>query len=230
MQEVGSESVQPSARERLIGSVSERPIERPGLPGIFEATILSKRVRIPPSTYIRAMHPKTGIRASREAIQKTLSAGWIGQLKIHGHRAQIHIPADPKLPVLAYARHGGLHKKLLPDEMVAEIRRVFAPERGWNVIDTEWLKPEGKLFVFDLLRKDGKILSGLTYPERWKLLPKHFISPHMSILPLLTTLEKCLEAMANPDEHIEGLVFKASTRTGFADTSIIRCRKVAKAG
>ena len=171
------------------------------------------------------MHPKTGIRPTREAVAKVLGMGWVGQLKVHGHRAQIHVPADPKAPVLAYNRHGKLHKKLLPDEMVSEIRRIFSPEKDWNVLDAEWLKPQNKLFVFDLLKKDGKLLSTLAYLERWKLLPRAFISPSISILPVLTTLEKCMTVLESDEDHTEGLVFKSAQSTGFADTCIIRCRR-----
>jgi ATP-dependent DNA ligase len=195
------------------------------LPGIFDYTPLTRRVPLLPSNYIRAMHPKTEIRPTPEAIRKILSAGWVGQPKIHGHRAQLHVPADDGMPVLAYTRQARPHKKLLPEAMVSELRRLFSPRKDWNVIDAEWLKPEGKLCVFDFLKREGEILSRLTYPERWKLLPRAFISPVVTILPMLTTLEKCLEALASKDENVEGLVFKAASSPGFSDTSIIRCRR-----
>jgi hypothetical protein len=171
------------------------------------------------------MHPKTEIRPERDAIRKVLERGWVGQVKIHGHRAQIHIPAEEAIEPIAYNRQGRVHQKLLPPEIVVELRRLFAPETGWSVIDAEWLKPEGKLYVFDFIKKDGVLLSRLGYGDRYKLLPREFISPCVQILPLLTSVDKCMEVFADRREHIEGLVFKAMTSAGFSDTSIVRCRK-----
>lgn len=177
------------------------------------------------SVFIKAMHPKAEIRPEALAIQKILKAGWVGQLKIHGHRAQIHISADAKKLPIAYNRQGQRHKLPIPPGMVKELRRLFTPETGWNVIDAEWLKPEKKLFVFDVLKLNNKVLRGLTYLERYDLLPRSFLSPHISVLPLLRDQAACLKAMATPGDHIEGLVFKSTTTTGFADSSIVRCRR-----
>lgn len=171
------------------------------------------------------MHPKTEIRPDSGAIDRVLKAGWVGQLKIHGHRAQIHVPASADEAVIVYARAGHQHKKALTPSMEKEIRRLFTPELGWNVLDAEWLKPEEKIFVFDYLKKDGKLLRGLTYPERWAMLPRAYLSPHLQTLPLLKTLSKCLEALESREEHVEGLVFKSLNSTGFSDTSILRCRR-----
>jgi ATP-dependent DNA ligase len=194
------------------------------LPGIFEKTILSpKRSFVSRSVFIKAMHPKTEISPSRESVEKILKAGWVGQMKIHGHRAQIHL--HPTEESIAYNRQGRPHKMLLPDEITQELRRVFEPENDWTVIDTEWLKPEGKLFVFDVLKLNGKLLRTMNYQERWKLLPKLYISPHVQTLPMITSAEKCMEVLARKEEHIEGLVFKSVTTKGFEDTSIVRCRK-----
>lgn len=195
------------------------------LPGIFEYTPFTRPPVMPLSRYIRAMHPKTQLKPTRETVERMLGRGWIGQTKIHGHRAQFHVPADPKLPIIAYARAGHAHKKKLEPEIEAELRRLFSPAKGWNVIDAEWLKPEGKVFVFDLLKYEDKLLARLTYPERWKLLPRAFISPSVSVLPMLTTIEKCLAVLGDQSEHIEGLVFKAPNTRGFSDTSIVRVRR-----
>lgn len=193
--------------------------------GVFEPTIFTRRVPLARSLFIRPMHPKTEIRPEREAIRKVLGAGWAGQLKIHGHRAQIHMPAALDEELIAYNRLGRPHQKLLPDELVSELRRIFAPREGWNVIDAEWLKPEGKLFVFDIVKKDGLLLGRLNYAERYRLLPREFISPHIQILPLLTQVERCMEILESDKPHVEGLVFKSLTSVGFGDTSIVRCRK-----
>ena len=78
---------------------------------------------------------------------------------------------------------------------------------------------------FDFLKKEDALLRTMTYPERYALLPKSFLSPHFKVLPLLTDLSSCVKALETADETIEGLVFKSSTSTGFSDTSIVRCRK-----
>lgn len=175
------------------------------------------------SHFIKAMHPKTEISPSRPAIEKILKMGWVGQMKIHGHRAQIHLSLSGE--PLAYNRQGKLHAKLLTKEIVKELRRIFDLTTEWTVIDAEWLKPENKLYIFDILKKDGKPLRALTYEERYKLLPRDYISPHVQTLPLITNLDKCMDVLARPEEYIEGLVFKSMTTKGFSDTSIVRCRK-----
>jgi hypothetical protein len=198
------------------------------LPGVFQPTILTKRAKLRSSPFIRPMHPKTEIRPSPEAIGKILSAGWVGQLKIHGHRTQIHIPADSKQKVLAFNRHGQLHKKIIPPPLLSELRRIFAPESHWNVIDAEWIKTEDKLYVFDFIKQEGQLLHRYHFLERWKKLPRAFISPSIQILGIFTTLNQCLDALHRSEKTIEGLVFKSSS-PGFADSSIIRCRKSVKA-
>ncbi len=145
-------------------------------------------------------------------------------MKIHGHRAQIHLSRNEE--PLAYNRQGRLHKILLPNEIVKELIRIVEPKEGWTVIDTEWLKPERKLFIFDILKKDDKSLSRLTYSDRYKLLPRSYLSPHVQTLPLLLTVEKCMNVLHKNDEHIEGLVFKSMNTKGFSDTGIIRCRNI----
>ncbi len=194
------------------------------LPGIFEETIFdSKRRFVPRSVFIKAMHPTTEISPIPASIEKILKAGWVGQMKIHGHRAQIHLHESEE--PIAYNRQGRPHTKLLPKEIIQELRRIFDLKKGWTVIDTEWLKPENKLFVFDILKIKDKLLRNLNYQDRFDLLPRLYISPHVQTLPLLTTKEKCLEVLARPEKYIEGLVFKSLTTKGFEDTSIVRCRK-----
>ncbi len=196
------------------------------LPGIFEQTIFSpRRGLVSRSAYIKAMHPKTEISPTRAAVEKILAAGWIGQIKIHGHRAQVHLSADPNDDPIVFNRQGKPHKKLLPDEISQELYRILQLKEGWTAIDAEWLKPEGRLYVFDVLKLDERNLRRLTYAERFALLPKSFISPQIKLLPLLTTAEKCIETLASREEHVEGLVFKSLTTRGFEDTSIVRCRK-----
>jgi hypothetical protein len=146
-------------------------------------------------------------------------------MKVHGHRAQIHLHADKKVQPLAFNRQGALHKLALPPEITSELRRLFQPEMGWMAIDGEWLKPREHFYLFDFLKKDGKELDTLTYPERYALLPRDFISPKITLLPLLGTVEKCLKVLRQDEEHVEGLVFKSLSTPGFSDTSVLRCRK-----
>ena len=178
-----------------------------------------------PSPYIPSMHPKTEILPDPSAISKILEAGWVGQLKVHGHRAQIHIPADPREGLIVYNRQGKRHAKELSPSMTQEILRLFHPNKGWNVVDAEWLKPEKKIFVFDFLKHEGETLWLRTYPERWSFLPRAFLSPHLAVLPLLRDLTSCLKVLRSMDPHSEGLVFKSTTSVGFSDTSIVRCRR-----
>jgi ATP-dependent DNA ligase len=175
--------------------------------------------------FIKAMHPKTEIKPQLASIEKILDSGWVGQTKIHGHRAQIHIHADAAKDPVAYTRQGSIHKKLLPPEIIKELRRILRLEEGWTAIDSEWLKNENKLFIFDVLKLNDKVLGRMTYPERWKLLPRSYISRYIQTLPLLHNTAKCLEVLNAPEEYIEGLVFKSLNSVGFKDTAIIRCRK-----
>jgi hypothetical protein len=178
-----------------------------------------------PSPYIPAMHPKTEILPDPAAIRKILDAGWVGQLKVHGHRVQLHIPSDPKEALIAYNRQGKRHAKELSAPIISELLRLFRPKKGWNVIDAEWLKPEERIFIFDFLKLEGEMLWLRTYPERWNLLPRAFLSPHLVVLPLLRDLASCLKVLQTPSPHSEGLVFKSSTSVGFSDSSIVRCRR-----
>ena len=206
-----------------------RVLETPrGLPGIFEPTIFSPRRRVvPTSVFIKAMHPKTEISSTLVSVEKIIKMGWVGQMKVHGHRAQIHIPADESEEVITYNRQGRPHKKLLPEEMIHELRRILDLQTGWTVLDAEWLKQEDRLFIFDVLKLNGKLLRGLTYPDRWKLLPRLYISKYIQTLPMLTTTAKCMEVLARTEDFVEGLVFKSTTSKGFDDSSIVRCRKKA---
>jgi ATP-dependent DNA ligase len=170
------------------------------------------------------MHPKTEISPTLSSVDKILKAGWIGQMKVHGHRAQIHLSPESD-EIVVYNRQGRAHKMALQKEIENELRRIFDLESGWTVIDAEWLKPEKQLYIFDLLKKDGKLLRSLTYTERYALLPKSYISPYVKTLPWLTTVAKCMAVLESPEDDIEGLVFKSPSTKGFDDTSIVRCRK-----
>jgi len=177
------------------------------------------------SRFIKPIHPKTNISPTAPMIRKVIASGWWAQPKVAGHRAQIHIPSDES-SCLVYNRQGNLHKETLTPSMEAELKRIFKPEQGWNVIDAEWLKSEKSLFVFDFLKKDDQVLDHLSFAERYELLPKLFLSPHISTLPIFKTPEKCLEYLASDlSDTIEGLVFRSAFSTGFSDNTIVRCRR-----
>src|SRR4051812_33976707 len=110
---------------------------------VFHESIFFRRTAVPSaSPYIRAMHPKSEILPRPELIRRILDSGWVGQLKIHGHRAQIHLSANEKDAVVVYNRQGKPHKKALDPKIIVELRRIFGPKRGWTVLDAEWLKGE----------------------------------------------------------------------------------------
>lgn len=203
---------------------------RLSLPGIFEPTLFEPKsiVKWPrmvlPSRFIRPIHPKTQIAPEEPAIRKVMALGWWGQPKIHGHRAQIHIPSDHS-PCIVYNRQGNIHKERLTAAMESELKRIFAPKSDWNVIDAEWMKPEEKIYVFDFLKHEGTILDDLTFAERYELIPKLYVSPHISTVPVFKTPEKCVEYLSSAlPAFIEGLVFRASLSRGFSDNTIVRCR------
>ena len=193
--------------------------------GFLDRTIFSGVSQMKPSPFISAMHPKTEILPQNEAIQKILSQGWWGQIKIHGHRAQIHIPSDNSEPLIAYTRKGGTHKRALDPELEAELRRLLKPESGWSVVDCEWMKGDKRLFLFDFLKREGRLLSHLSYEERYELLPRIYKSDYIETLVPLKTLASCREALNRPEAFVEGLVFRNPSSKGFSDTSIIRCRR-----
>lgn len=198
------------------------------LPGIFETTIFSRpMIRMSnQSQFIRPIHPKTEIRPDPDAISRILKLGWVGQTKIHGHRAQIHIHADDTIAPIAYNRQGKVHTKMLPDEVIFELRRILPLRTGWTVIDCEWLKSDDRLYLFDILKLNDELLKGFTYAERYEILPQVYSSPHIETLQLHKTVAKCLEVIDSAGEQIEGLVFRSLKTKGFLDTSIIRCRAI----
>lgn len=196
------------------------------LPGVFEPTIFSPRVpAVSGPRFVRAIHPKANIAPTREAVKKMLGLGWWGQAKIHGHRAQIHVPSGASDAVVVFNRQGQPHAKALPADVAAEVTRIFRPVSGWSVIDAEWLKADDRLFVFDLLKRADTLLDDQTYAARYALLPRVYSSPKIVTLPPLKTVDACMAVLEDPSPHIEGLVFKSPVTRGFADTSVVRCRK-----
>ena len=193
--------------------------------GVFEPFFFTREIKLSLSPFIKAMHPKSEIKAHKDAIERILQQGWWGQPKIHGHRAQIHLASDTQPDVLVYTRKGGLHKKPMPAAMANELYRLLGPQKGYTVLDAEWVKKTDKLYLFDILKREGQLLQGYTYAERYAILPQVYKSELIETLPVIKTAAKCLKLLASNDPMIEGLVFKSSTSKGFSDTSVIRCRK-----
>ena len=98
-----------------------------------------------------------------------------------------------------------------------------AIDEGWTVVDAEWHEPSDQLYIFDILKHNGRLLDSYTYADRYALLPRVYTSPLVETLPILKTVEQCLEVLESQNPIIEGLVFKAPHTEGFLDTSIIRC-------
>ena len=193
------------------------------VPGILEFCVFSRRPTLTASRFIKGLHPKTAIPPTREAVKKVLDAGWWAQIKINGHRVQLHINATPDEPVLAFTRQGTPHTKALPAAVTAEVRRLFAPDSGWNVIDAEWDKPEDRIYAFDVLRFNGRMLDALPFQERFALLPRVYASGIVETLGIIRSLDRCMDILASDERKIEGLVFKAPASEGFQDSAILRC-------
>lgn len=183
---------------------------------------LTWRDTLASSLYIRTPHPKTSIQPEPQAIKRILDMGWWGQAKMHGHRLQVHLHREED-PIL-YNRHGGLYGKTIHPNIIPELRRVLEIGTGWTAIEGEWVESQNKLYLFDYIKKDGKVLDGLSYEDRFALLPKLYISPSLQTLSVFKTLEQCLGLYEKRGNRVEGLVFKSTTSLGFKDTSIIRCR------
>ena len=63
--------------------------------------------------------------------------------------------------------------------------------------------------------------------RRYDLIPKLYISPYISTLPVFKTLGRCMEYLASDlPAFSEGLVFRAAASRGFADHTIVRCRRL----
>ncbi len=151
---------------------------------MFDRIDMRQRYDDLPSRFIRPIHPKTSI--APDAIGRVVAAGWWGQPKIHGHRAQIHLPAEADQRPLVYNREGRLHKEPFPDYAAAELRRLFPERTDWIVLDSEWRKTEGKITFLTFLKQEGKTLERATYSDRYELLPQLIFRPASRPFPSLS--------------------------------------------
>ena len=187
--------------------------------------VKTRRLSMSYPAFIRAPHPKTEIRPHRHTIRRVLKSDWVAQKKIHGHRAQIHVPATDDLRLIVYNRHGVPHKKPMQGVLAKEVRRIFKPKSGWTILDAEWHKPLDRLYVFDMLKFCDESLRDCSFLERWEMLPRLYRSDRIETLGLIRSLSDCIDVLEDEDPLIEGLVFRAGNTAGFHDTTIVRCRK-----
>lgn len=175
--------------------------------------------------FLQAQHPgnKSNLMADEGTFSRLLKLGWIGQKKMNGFRLQCHVEVGGQ--ITAYTRKGTKHTR----KMSEAINRSFLqlePEKGTNVFDAEWVQPLNQVFLFDVLVHEGQLLNKLTYKERYEVLTEIFkVTPHMRMLPLISSVKACMSHMQSDSKYVEGLVFKALSRKGWPDTAIVRCRK-----
>ena len=165
--------------------------------------------------FIRTYHPKKSLRPDKSTIEKMLGMGWVAQAKMNGFRVQIHVTEER---VVNYTRQGSLHTRPLPKALIDALKATFEP--GTAIIG-EWVQHEGKIYLFDCIKKDGETLSRLSYKDRFALLPD--VSGPLTLLPFISDVETAYQTLM--DETTEGIVFKDIDRKGFEDNSIIRCRR-----
>lgn len=168
--------------------------------------------------HIKTHHPKQSLLMAKTDLAKKLEGGWIGQAKMNGVRAQVHVTEDG---LKVYNRRGSpLTTGKMTAEIVACIHANFNPG---DVFEAEWLRIRQALFLYEMVAVGGKVLDSKTYEQRYALLPQIDCLPHVKTLPILDTPEEILAAYNDSDT--EGVVFKALHTPGFKDTSVIRLTK-----
>lgn len=173
--------------------------------------------------FLKPQRPCRDIGPDIEVISELLEIGWVGQAKINGRRAQVHIHSNK---IMAFTRYGQLHTRKLGKEVTEQLLE-FKPKKGTNIFDCEWCPSIQKMFVFDMLVHEGKSLRFLKYMERHNKLNEMFrISPNVEFLRLVKTTKQCQTMLNKTNPFIEGLVFRYKESKGWPDTAIIRCRKV----
>lgn len=184
---------------------------------LFEVAMKKER-----QYFVKGPHPKTTIPNSSTAIQQFIDQGWIWQLKINGRRLQIVLLADGRYQ--AWTRHGKPFSTKIPAQVIASLFQFFGPQKSYTIIEGEWL--DGKYYLFDMLVKEGKSLSNLTYKERHSLLKRDYILPYMALLPLKTSVKEAMKVLLCEDDRtVEGIVLK-SPHPGMTHHHIVRCRKM----
>jgi len=173
--------------------------------------------------FISSQHPKNSVTPTGEQIREYLKLNWIGQAKMNGHRLQIHI--TPKGQLTCFTRQGTLHTKKLPPELEASFLQ-YVDRDGILVLDGEWIKSSDQVWLFDVLKYQGRTMMFSSYKERYGILKSIYaIAANIKLSRVLKKEKDCFKVLADPDEIIEGLVLKAWETKGWPDTAIVRCLK-----
>jgi ATP-dependent DNA ligase len=173
--------------------------------------------------FIKTAHPVASCPPRPDAVVRFLKKGWIAQEKINGRRLQVHVSREGELRF--YTRQGTPHTMVVPDPIRKILVDYYRPNAGdWNALEGEWVPSQQKLYLFDFIIENDKLLSGLCYLDRWKMLRRDFISPNVAVLKWHVKLPEVMKILQSSDEVIEGVVFKHNT-TSFEDRTIVRCRK-----
>ena len=169
--------------------------------------------------FLTPQHPKTSLAPTEKTVARYLADGWWGQRKVNGRRAQVHVEGEL---VQLWTRQGTVHTTVATEQLRDELRR-YVGGRTYTVLDGEWL--QGKLYLFDILRSDGRLLNNLNYRDRYELLKEPFISPVIQVLPVYRTARQCWQELQSKDPGGEGLVFRDPRARGWFDGAIVRCRR-----
>ena len=190
-----------------------------------QPTLFSKAVTLNDSLFVKSASARTQILPTTRAIKKALDANWVGQIHWVGHRLQIHIPKAKSREIIIYNAKGQIYKNSLPEPISEDLRKIFIPLRGWNAITASWIPATKKLYVSDIVKKDNQVLSQIPFKDRWVMIPKIFPSKDIRTLPILSTVNKCLSVINDPNPKVAGLILRSKDSVGFPPTSLIRCNK-----
>jgi len=157
---------------------------------------------------------------SNTNVKRMIDSEYWGQRKINGARSEISVS---KTTMHNYTKNGIIHTKAIDIDIQTFLIHVFGHNR-WTTIDCEWERFDGRLWIFDILKHKGKLLSGLSYSERYSILQSFtFISRNIKILPVYKTELQVQKHLAK-NLGDEGLVFKKPNTIGWPDNALIRMR------
>ena len=174
--------------------------------------------------FIDPQHPKAETPPNEEDIADLIRWGWWGQKKVDGYRCQIHITA--KGEITYYTRQGNIHTRAVPAILTEQLLRHLKPAVGVSVFESEWQRQQEKIYLFDVLKLEDKLLEKKNFAERHQILRKDlfFIEPNIEFLPIYKSVRQCMQILKKDEEWIEGLVFKLPHNPGWQNDAIQRCR------
>jgi ATP-dependent DNA ligase len=189
---------------------------------------LKRKLMQQPHAFIKNHHPCANLKPTLANFINYLSKDWIAQAKINGRRLQVHINADENVDLIFYTRHGTLHTTKIDNDIIEFFKKHYKPTKGWNVIEGELILKPQMVYLFDFIMHEDITLNNMFYLERYKLLNEFRHADNFCLkvgtLEIITDANFCWSVMNNGNKYVEGLVFK-SPSAGFADTTIIRCKK-----